>query len=132
MRARLRPSGSSDSVSMSRDTPVSPPEDAGEAQPARASSSVPASQAQARHLRGSHTDLFMVSCLLRTGCQCRHLFHHHGTLADDAFAHAGAVLDVAGKLAARGVDVVPSGLAHSGDDTSITEDFREREHLFVG
>src|SRR6185369_3501863 len=131
IRARLRPSGSSDSVTMSRDAVASPPA-AREAQPARASSSVAASQAQARHLRASQTDLFMASCLLRTGCRCRHLLHHHGALPHDAFAHAGAIPDLAGELPARRVDIVPPGLAHGGDDTSITEDFRESEHVSVG
>ena len=73
-----------------------------------------------------------MAVLLRTGRMDRHLFQHHGALPGDALVDTGAVLDVAGQLAAGGVDVVTSGFAHSRDDTSIAHDFREREHLFVG
>src|SRR5665647_1252944 len=132
MRARLRPSGSSDSVTISGDTGA-PPGD--EAQPPIADSTAHARATQARPSLGSHLRAvvrIMVSVLLRTGRQGRHLFEHHGALLGDAYAHAGAVLDVAGQLAAGGIDVVPSCFAHSRDDTSIAEHFREGEHLFVG
>src|SRR5687767_14100015 len=124
MRARLRASDSSDSVTISR--PAVPSVEGVDAQPASASSTAAATPAPASHLL-----LVMTSCLLRTGRQRRHLFQHHGALLGDAFAHPGAILDVAGQLAAGGIYVVPSGLAHSGDDTSITQDFCERQHLFV-
>src|SRR5512140_56172 len=132
MRARLRASGSSDSVIMSRDAGAAPGD---EAQPPIADSTTHASATQARPSLGSHlraVDRVMVSVLLRTGRQGRHLFEHHGALLGDAYAHAGAVLHVAGQLATSGVDVVPSGFSHSRDDTSIAEHFREGEHLFVG
>src|SRR6476620_1760535 len=133
MRARLWASVSSDSVTISREPPASP--GGLEAQPPRASSSVAPIPAQARALLGSRNPgaiVVMSSCLLRAGRQDRHLFQHHGALLGDAFAHAGAILDVAGQLAAGGVYVVTSCFTHSGDDTSITQDFCEGQHLFVG
>src|SRR3569832_372158 len=72
------------------------------------------------------------SSLLGGGCIGRHGFEHHGALAGDALAHAGAVLHVAGELSARRIDVVAPRLAHSGDDTSITQDFRVCVLLVVG
>src|SRR5438105_3978781 len=118
MRARRRASVSSDSVTVSCGAPM-PPGD--EAQPASAVIMTQARPAQAKTLLGSQAveGFFMISCLLRAGRQGRHLLQHHGALLCDALFNAGAVLDVASQLAARGVNVVPSGFAHSGDDTSI-------------
>src|SRR4051812_25058656 len=110
MRARLRASGSSDSVMMSFDA-VAPPPPPCEAQPASASSNTPATPAHASHFLGSHfpgpVDV-MTSCLLGPGHLRRHLFQHHGALLGDPLAHTGSILDVAGQLAASGIDIVPT------------------------
>ena len=47
-------------------------------------------------------------------------------LLGDALAHPGAVLHLAGQLAAGGVDVVAARLAHGGDDAGILQHCRER------
>src|SRR5206468_8426600 len=59
------------------------------------------------------------------------LAEHHRALLRDAPVDPGAILDVAGQLAAGGVDVVAARLPHRRDDTSITQDFRESLHALL-
>src|SRR5438128_1742143 len=116
MRARLRASGSSDSVKASRPAacwfcwPAQPP---------RAPSTTHARPAHAHQARAANAVLVvMMSSLLGGGNAARRdRLEHDRALPGDAFADARAVLDVAGELAAGSVDVVPSGFTHSGDDT---------------
>ena len=54
-----------------------------------------------------------------------------GTRTHAPFGDSGAVLHLAGELAAGGVDVVAAGLAHGGDDARLLQDCGEGAHALA-
>src|SRR4051812_41372264 len=90
-----------------------------EAQPPSKPANMKANTTPAAPARAFHStfgvQIMGSSLLLGRGIR-RHLPEHHDALPGHALGDAGAVLHVAGELAARRGDVVAPGLPHSGDD----------------
>src|SRR3954452_18542942 len=129
MRARRRASVSSEAVTTSWPTPcwdcvAQPASRIVNAVASDAAASPPAVQ------RRNAAMAFVIPLSLLRRIR-GHLAEHHRALLRDAPVDPGAVLDVAGQLAAGGVDVVAARLPHRRHDTSITQDFRESLHALL-